>query len=89
MVTKIDEASSCHGEKTPEVTAQSWMAELSGLLERAADIAVAHGAERDQFMALAHDALVSADPELRAQMERESMIAQMNYYRRIGVLAEA
>lgn len=76
-------------EAVPEAEARDWGEELTALLDRAATLAVAHAADRDRFMSAAHDALLRADPELQAQMERESMLAQMEVYRRMGVLAQA
>jgi hypothetical protein len=65
------------------------MEELGAILDQAAELAVEHGADPDQFMTAAHDALLRASPELREQIERTNMLMQMEAFRRLGVLAQA
>jgi len=65
------------------------MDELSLIQDQAAALAVAHGADHDLFMSAAHDAYLRASPELREQIERANMVAQMAFLRSMGVLAVA
>ena len=63
--------------------------ELDAILDRAAMMSVEHGDDPDEFMSAARDAYLRANPELREQVERTNMLAQMEALRRLGVLAEA
>jgi hypothetical protein len=67
----------------------SWMDELGAILDRGAVMAAENGADPDQFMSAARDACLRANPELREQIERANMLAQMEALRRMGVLAQA
>ena len=83
----VDGTSSDPGPETSRV--RDWMAELDALLDQAAQMATAHGVEPDLFLSAAHRACLRANPELQEQVERMKMLAQMEVYRRMGVLAQA
>jgi hypothetical protein len=83
-------AGAARTEPVPETSGVgNWMDELSAILDRAAVIAVEHGADPDHFMSAAHDACLRANPKLREQIERTSMLAEMEILRRLGILAQA
>jgi hypothetical protein len=52
-------------------------------------MATTHGVDPDLFLSAAHRACLRANPELQEQVERMNMLAQMEVYRRMGVLAQA
>ena len=68
---------------------RDWMAELNAILDQAAMMATEHGADPDLFMSAAHNACLRANPELQEHVERMNMLAQMEAFRRMGVLAQA
>ena len=83
-------AGAARTEPVPETSeAKSWTDELSAILDRAAEMAVEHGADPDHFMSAAHLACLRANPALREQIERANMVMEMEALRRLGILAQA
>ena len=77
-------------EPAPETSAaRSWTEELDEILDQAAMMAAEHDVDPDQFMAAAHAAFLRANPELQEHLERAKILAQMDFLRRMGILAQA
>jgi hypothetical protein len=83
----VDGTSSAPLPETPRE--RDWRAELDDILDQAAQMATAHDVDPDLFLSAAQRACLRANPELQEQVERMNMLAQMEVYRRMGVLAQA
>lgn len=70
----------------PEST---WLLELAGLLEQAAQLAAANGIEGEVFKRAAWNAYLDAKPGLRQQLEDKQLRAQLRKLRKRGLVGSA
>ena len=66
-----------------------WVAELKGLLTRAAELSQKNGVGSEEFMNAAWNAVLEANPTLREELIDKELKSQLKKLRKQGLIGQA